>query len=1222
MEFDLIETPIQPGTILIEASAGTGKTFALSILYLRLLVEAGLSSDQILAVTFTEAATRELRARLQKVIGMAVRVQQGIVSQDPMALYIQAILKKNTVNVEGAYERLRSSLDSFDQAPISTIHSFCYSVLTRFPFETGHVLTAQIIPDVEVVLNSLAEDFWRSYISQQHSYVVAAAIELELTPQRLVQFWKRVLSQHGLKMEHELSKEVAEQQIKEALGKLKVLEREWVRILEDLYKWFEQNKNFLKKEWGDGEKISLIFDIVGRAVMGEAFTPQAIKLLAELRPEKIVGAVDKRFKAKTTPVPESLKFVQYVVESQYQLGRGLYIISLAYLKERLPEFKERSGILVYDDLLLRVAEALEGDRGKDLIRQLRGIYKAALVDEFQDTDPLQYEVLKRIFEPAKGSLERYLILIGDPKQSIYSFRGADVFTYLKAAKQVSKVFTLTRNWRSTPDLLRAINTLFGTHSNPFVFPEIGYLPIFAGDPGSKRRLVISGSGEEPGLEIWFYKGEDEKPLTKSEARARIYEHVASEVTRLLNSGASIDHTPISAGHIAILVRENQQAKRMQKVLSRYNVPSVLHTTESVFHTHEAWELWCVLSAILNPGKEAQLRAALLMPMFGRRLDDAFELTTNEAEWSEIVSRFKGYLQIWERRGLFPMFQALVEVEGVKPNLMRFVDGERRITNLYQIVELLHQAESETGPDPLRTMSWFARKMFAREIPPEEYQTRLESDRDAVKIVTIHRSKGLEYDIVFCPFCWEGIGGDRNKTLVRPTIIRDPVKKESLLCFDTPGTKINEDAFAVAIKESLSEEVRVVYVALTRAKVKSYLIWGIIGGSETSPLCWLFMPPETQANDKQASYSFTTDVVTRGSSKKNWLIPWSPQAGVEMVQSKLLSLEKQNKDAIRVVINPDPQPSKLLSQSDSQIQLPVLKSIWRVPKPSWESTSYSSLITGEDLDLTDYEIWAEPPVDEGIENEELPRGVIAGECLHRILEKIDLARPESELNLRIIKKELNYAAISESYVPKVVEMVKRLSAAKLVPSPGLICKSVPEIPIDIRLGDIPLHKKVCEMEFGFSVRRFDFSEVIKVLVSYGINRACELEARTPPGSPTVVKGYIDMLFEAGGKFYVVDWKSNWLGDTPSDYTPEKLAREILRQHYYLQYLIYTIAVEKFLQWRVRDYHYDRCFGGVWFIFLRGVFPEVPGSGIYYDRVPGKLIDEIGKYLVVEPIVAKK
>jgi len=632
--------------------------------------------------------------------------------------------------------------------------------------------------------------------------------------------------------------------------------------------------------------------------------------------------------------------------------------------------------------------------------------------------------------------------------------------------------------------------------------------------------------------------------------------------------------------------------------------------------------WCVLSAILNPGKEAQLRAALLMPMFGRRLDDAFELTTNEAEWSEIVSRFKGYLQIWERRGLFPMFQALVEVEGVKPNLMRFVDGERRITNLYQIVELLHQAESETGPDPLRTMSWFARKMFAREIPPEEYQTRLESDRDAVKIVTIHRSKGLEYDIVFCPFCWEGIGGDRNKTLVRPMIIRDPVKKESLLCFDTPGTKINEDAFAVAIKESLSEEVRVVYVALTRAKVKSYLIWGIIGGSETSPLCWLFMPPETQANDKQASYSFTTDVVTRGSSKKNWLIPWSPQAGVEMVQSKLLSLEKQNKDAIRVVINPDPQPSKLLSQSDSQIQLPVLKSIWRVPKPSWESTSYSSLITGEDLDLTDYEIWAEPPVDEGIENEELPRGVIAGECLHRILEKIDLARPESELNLRIIKKELNYAAISESYVPKVVEMVKRLSAAKLVPSPGLICKSVPEIPIDIRLGDIPLHKKVCEMEFGFSVRRFDFSEVIKVLVSYGINRACELEARTPPGSPTVVKGYIDMLFEAGGKFYVVDWKSNWLGDTPSDYTPEKLAREILRQHYYLQYLIYTIAVEKFLQWRVRDYHYDRCFGGVWFIFLRGVFPEVPGSGIYYDRVPGKLIDEIGKYLVVEPIVAKK
>ncbi|MFC1811842.1 exodeoxyribonuclease V subunit beta [Thermodesulfobacteriota bacterium] len=1208
--FDLIHTPLE-GTNLIEASAGTGKTYTLASLYVRLVLEKGFSTDQILVVTFTKAATEELQNRVRRKLIHAKKALTSGYSDDTL---LKNLIEKQT-NPEAAIQLIQDALVDFDKAAIFTIHSFCQRVMHENAFETGSLFDTELVADQVGLTQEVADDFWRTHLYESPPEFISYITRRISGPEYFLKLLTRIKAP-AMKIVPDIGRP----------------------SIENL-KPFRKCLNKLKKAWPDSRdrvKELLLDPSLSGVAYGSLKTEEMQTGLSkrEVKVLSMLESMDRFADAKSTGFPLFKGFEKFtltklnqsvkkgnvfsphdifeICEQLQTLGSALESEmekTILFFKSELFDFADRElsarkqkwNVQFFDDLLLTVQNALSDQRKNALSEAIRQKYKAALVDEFQDTDPIQYDIFHRLFD----SKDSVLFMIGDPKQAIYSFRGADIFSYMEASRNVENKQTLSENWRSSSGLITAVNTLFSNLEAPFIFDEIHYEK---GRPG--KITEISQKEPDPPFRLWYLNAKGDKSIPKAEAVQRIAESVANEISNLVSPLEG----RIKPGSIAVLVRTNRQARIIKDHLSEKFIPSVLYNAGNIFHTREASQIQRVLLSISEPGNEKRFKSALVTEMLGVLGDTIDGLDQESHWWENRISNFREYHRIWHRRGFIRMFRLLLEKEKVKPRLLSFPDGERRLTNLLQLSEIFHKESTEKKLGVSGLIKWLSEQMNSSSQGAEEHQLRLESDADAVKIITIHKSKGLEYPVVFCPYGWAGSVVNADEIVFHDT------DERRTLTLDI-GSGKNSSHLALAQNELLSENLRLLYVALTRAKTRCYLAWGHINTAETSAMAYL-LHAKTRHKNADKRYDWKRDDIVSSLKKV-----FSKKTNDEILSDlEKLVIESDGTIALDHLPIESGGEYQIRPRKDEKY---FCRNFSGEIDKTWQISSYSSLVSrrSETVEQPDRDAHREPyrqklssPADhidhadlsDEIDIFSFPKGTRAGLFFHDVFERLDFTSEDSSHREQLVADRLKTYGFSESWNKTVCSTIQHVISTPLLRGRG-----------DLVLSSIGSSDRINEMEFYFPIKSITPYKLKNIFSDFGSvdipsDFSQRLEDLSFSPSEGFMKGYIDMIFRSKDCYYLVDWKSNFLGARIKDYGKKVLENTMRNDFYILQYYLYTLALHLYLRSRVADYRYETHFGGVFYVFIRGVDTHRGSDyGIYTDLPSPRLIEALEESLIHFP-----
>jgi exodeoxyribonuclease V beta subunit len=1198
-EFNVYETALA-GLNLVEASAGTGKTWTISGLYARLILEQGLSVDQILVVTYTKAATAELQDRIRKRLRdlLAALETQDAGKDD----FCRTLLDRygDDDRRELAIRRLTRAIGGFDQAAVFTIHGFCQRLLSESAFEAGSDFDCEVLPDEKELLREIVDDFWRQEVYPASDAWAAFLAGRKQSPET----WLNEVAGHVGKPFLQVlgAEEPADAPVLETNLRTEVGHAAWIwhNHKDDIHRLLLDFQGFNGVKVKPGKVRSWLTGVdgfFGRWPMAIAQTdgpaePSPLYDLPEGVAKLGAGTLAAAVRKNVDPPRHDFFDRCQTLASLDDALRDVFEIRLKALKPRLLAFcnaelekrKTQARVFSYNDMLNRLATALDGgDQGRRLAEAIRRRYRAALIDEFQDTDPVQY----RIFRTVYGGGELPVFFVGDPKQAIYGFRGADVFSYLEARGETHiRRGTLKYNQRSEPRLIAAVNALFLSRPHPFLLEDIPY-PEVAPAQRERPPLRIEGDGGEPFRFLLLSGPDGEAALGKGQASGLATAAAAFEIARLLHEAAQgkarLGDRPLNGGDIAVLVATHAQARQIEDALRLHGVPSVRQGQDNVFESPEALELERVLLAIAEPGREPLLKAALATELMGCTANAIHGLQQDEPGWERVFDRFQTYHTLWRREGFMPMFRRWFEDSKVTENLPEFRDGERRLTNLLHLAELLQvESRRKSGIDTLLT--WFAYTIHQATKADETAQLRLESDAQRVKIVTVHTSKGLEYPIVFCPFLWDGRLSQRKAEAI--------LFHEGCQAVLDLGSPAQEDNRSKAVREEMSEKLRLLYVALTRAVYRCYVMWGDVRNSRdsgeglhTTALAWLLHggAAADAADDPMAALQTRLE-----------------DAGHSLILADLQSFAARAPGSVSIDAIATGTLRYQPPGADSEPEL-AARTFRRPPLyPSWRMSSFTGLTTGRHSEDPDYDLSSEPDTEEedlGDSMFAFPRGAKAGSCLHAILEDWDFTNPDGERLGELVRRKLKAHGLDEGWTGTVRRNIETLLAAPLNKE-------------GMKLADIPPERRLVEMEFTHVLRGGTAQKLRRLLEDP--EHRCDPRFAEAAGHldfkyiAGYMKGFVDLIFEAGGRYYIADYKSNWLGNAYAHYAPGRLAAAMAREHYYLQYLIYTVALHRYLQLRLPDYDYETHFGGVYYLFLRGIKPGQK-TGIFWDRPGLRLVE---------------
>ncbi len=1171
--FDIMQAPLS-GINLIEAGAGTGKTHAITGLYVRLVAELGLSVDQILVVTYTKAATEELKSRIRRRL-YALRTALTGGPSDELA----AALRERG-QAESSHRRVRAALIDFDRAAIFTIHGFCQRALQHFAFETGQLFHSELVQDQSGLLQETADDYWRRHFASAPIELAAYVLQRLKGPEQLVEEFNRC-RYPDVRIIPDAQK-----------PRLSAI-REWRTIARQVAaRWPDVRATVI--DLLDTPNLNGKFYGVCTPDPRTGLSPRRVCLNAlaaamdrwngryPLLPDFERWSCDFLLKAtrKKQNTPRHPFFdccqqacnAQARMEAQFaQYLRYLKVRFLRQARDDLWRKKQKRQVLHFEDLLLQLHQALQEPlSGEALARAVQDQYRGVLVDEFQDTDPLQYEIFTRLFT----GRQPLLFMIGDPKQAIYSFRGADVYAYLRAAQDVAAQYTLLRNYRSAPELIRAVNTIFGHRVKPFGLERIAY------EAALPAEQAVDANA--PGMVLWHLPLSTEAvvtpPMPQQEAVERISAAVAAEISRMLNA----TDNALAPESIAVLTRSHRQAQIVKKALGRVKVPAVLHSAGHVFDTEEAGQMQLLLQAVLEPADPVRVRTALCTDLMGAAADDLIETAggPESAAWEGRWTRFIAYHQEWLRHGFYRMFSRLLREEQVKAPLLALDSGERRVTNLLHLAELLHHAESQQRLGPEGLLKWLVRQKTAGILGDETRELRLESDAHAVQIITMHRSKGLQFEVVFCPFTWTGVRDDD-----QAAVFHDPETDQVLTL--AIGPDLPPRYRLQTLKEALSENLRMLYVALTRARRCCYWVWGRIRNCEVSAPAYLLHAKELSLtgdwyNTLKTDVSALTDRALR---------------------EELNALAAASGGAIRLESLPAEVGASCRAPRSAESELHC-RTFAAPVKESWRMVSFSSLTSSgrsaavEMPDRDQDGISEAAPPQAGFSSLfDFPGGVRAGLFFHDLLEHTDFSDPQRERQERLAVQKLKQHGYDPSWSATIARMMQMLGGLVLPGSDGA------------RLAQVQAHQRINEMEFYFPLRRID-GNLLSTLFDGQCREALERLSFAPVEG--YLRGFIDMVFMYEGRSYLVDWKSNLLGRAPEAYAARKLGAVMTESYYFLQYHLYALALDQLLRCRQEGYTYRHHFGGVYYIFLRGV--GAGDVGVFYDRPNEELIARLREALI--------
>ncbi|HEX9971074.1 MAG TPA: exodeoxyribonuclease V subunit beta [bacterium] len=1199
-QFDLLNSPLE-GVNLIEASAGTGKTYTITGLFLRLIVEKKLTVDQILVVTFTEAATNELKDRVRKKLREAIEAFSIQECEDSVTFNF---IKKNADN-PGALSSLQDALRDFDQAAIFTIHGFCQRMLIENAFESSSLFDTELVTDQENLKREIVQDFWRKHFYHASPLFVNYALRRGFHPDKLLNLLGNKIFQPGLKIiphVEPLDSTSQQQAFQDAFYQAKQL---WNSARPEVAEILLNDKGLNRNKYRQGN-IGIWIETMDQYLASGENNPVLFDKFEKFTANEISNAMKNGFAVPSHPffnlcqnLKEKSDELTSILERQIL---GLKNELFNTVREELQKKKADRNVQSFDDLLLKLFHALSDESGKELAQSIRKKYHAALIDEFQDTDPVQYAIFKTIFDHENS----ILFLIGDPKQAIYGFRGADIFAYMEASNHAQTRYTLVKNWRSGKNLVAAINTIFGNASNPFVYDAIPYEQITAAKETTDQVVFdLQDDKTNASLQLWFLEAgrfsDSGKPISKSAARELIFVAVSNEIARLIKLGkaqkALISGEPLKAADIAVLVRRNAEAIQMQQALSQLNVPSVLYSNANIFDSHEAMEMERVLAAIAEPNNEKLLKAALATDMLGISGEALDQMMDDEIHWESWLIKFRNHHETWSKRGFMRMFRQFLSDEKILARLMSLPDGERRNTNVLHLSEILHQASIEKNLKLIDVVKWLSEQRDPNSPRLEEHQLRLESDEKAVKIVTIHKSKGLEYPIVFCPFTWDG---SKIKNTDSDFAFHD--ENDNMRFTLDLGSDQAELNRMAAEKELLAENLRLFYVALTRAKHRCYVVWGRINESETSAPAYIFHQPEILSSE-----SIVNSVSEHVKSLTD-----------DVMLKELKSL--QDRSAGTVTLSPLPiEPAVApLSFEDQQTILIPKKFDANIDR-QWHVSSFSSLVYRHsyETELADYDTvpGQSPATPEKIVTLEpispifdFPGGRKAGMFFHHLFENLDFILKDKPLMQSLVADSLSNFGYHLEWQQTICDMIERVISVPLDPSRS-----------DFTLSRISQTDRLNELEFYFPIQSISTQKLNSLFSKYQGNQIPDafpeqIEKLNFAPLRGFMKGFIDMVFRFEDKFYLVDWKSNNLGNRVEDYNQKMLHSEMTAQYYFLQYYIYTVALDKYLKLRQPGYRYERDFGGVFYIFSRGIDPQKGHEfGVYRDTPAVEFIAELSELL---------
>ncbi|WP_205696775.1 UvrD-helicase domain-containing protein [Conexibacter sp. SYSU D00693] len=1106
------------GVTVLEASAGTGKTYTIAALATR-YVAGGARLDELLLVTFTRMATGELRERVRDRLTQAERALTAALDAgtDPADRVDRLLADGTRDEVATRRDRLGRALADFDAATISTTHGFCLEALSTLGVVGDIERGATVTEDATDLLDDVVDDL---YVRRFH---------------------------------HERDK-----------------------------------PPFDRAQAGE----------IARAVV---LNPQAPIL------------------------PEDREAARWPPAMRARLAEVVRL--------ELDARKRRLGVITYDDLLVRLDGTLQApDGGAAAIARLRERYRIVLVDEFQDTDPLQWRIVEAAFgsaPPEQDAAEgRALVLIGDPKQAIYAFRGADVHAYLAAAHAAVDQATLRENWRSDQDFISALDALFD--GARLGHDEIVHRQVQAAEPNRGRRL--HGAPVQAPLRVRVVHRRDPSIGTTKQgyaqlnpAREHVAQDVAADVVALLSSGAQVEGRPVRPGDVAVLVRTHRQATLVHDALSRADVPVVINGAGSVFATAPAAEWLTLLEALERPTSPPRAHTAARTCFIGWSARQVAE--ADDDAWETVHRRLHAWGRVLRTKGVASLLEVLTTGERLPARVLRERDGERRLTDLRHVAQLLHAAATAERLGTTALATWLRARIraAAAESGDEERSRRLESDAEAVQVLTIHRSKGLEFPIVHAPYLWDPIGKPRG---VQPIAFHHPRLGERAIDVGLEG-ELYDDHLRIATEEERGEDLRLAYVALTRARHQAVLWWAGSWSSRHSALSRLVFQ-----RGERGHVAAETDV-----------------PGDDEAAARFGALAQRAPGCIEV----------------ERSELPVGRPRWAAPAEAarelaaatfdrpidlrWRRTSYSGIVAG----AHEARVASEPEVgllDDEAETDGLPAGGAAepaqvaalrelpvgldaqpsgvhfGTLVHRVLELADFDAPDAEAELR-------------------THVDAQLARRPLdVDAPGLArdLAAVLETPLggafdDVRLRDVARRDRLDELDFELPLAGGDTARGRVLLDAV----AAVLAAHTPAGAPLhgyagqladerlarELRGYltgsIDLVLRLPGeRFVVVDHKTNRLAApaeplTAWHYRPGALDAAMQEAHYGLQATLYSVALHRYLRWRLRGYDPDRHLGGVAYLFLRGMTgaatPTVDGArvGVFAWTPPPTMVAQLSDVL---------
>ncbi|MGQ1947874.1 UvrD-helicase domain-containing protein [Geofilum sp. OHC36d9] len=1088
--FDVTKVALK-GSNLIEASAGTGKTYSIAILVIRLVIEKKTELREILMVTFTKAAVAELEVRIRKFIREAfLYTSHGTKIDDT----IKAIVD-NGIQQSGKDEVLALLMNArrqLDETSIFTIHGFCQLTLNEFAFETGQAFNSDVIEDEAALINEAVGDYWRKNVTTLNRDLLTFLLQNGLSKNQLI----NVVS-------------------KAKRGKLFLYKTD--HSVDDYWAMkaqYEDDNQKALKRFNDEFAISPERTIQNIGEKGHAFNAFANliedaeafrKKLLEKQSAKYVG---KKFPGLLKLALEVEEFSKKAERVARDCINYLYGNAISFCDTKIQNKKKEQGLFSFDDLINKLHQSISSESLQTAVRKK---YKAVFIDEFQDTDQKQYDIFYTFFNQ-----HAILFYIGDPKQSVYSFKGTDLDTYLKAASEVDASYTMSKNYRSTAAYNNAMNKLFTSIDNPFNDCRIDYEVVSAG----KYLTEIKKGGEAV----------DPLSVFKCDNNNELVAQTTNQVKELLLGNYQIEGRKIKPSDIGILVRANSKGQAIKRSLNKANIPAITIDDSRVMESGQSTLLLYLLKAMFEPGT-SNINRVLLTCLTNKTKDDLLKLDI-EAD----IGFFRSLNQTWISKGVFSAINAFMEQYHTLENIQtqKSSDAERIITNILQINEILHNKENQSKSSPKELIHWLEFAIAGAE-ESGDYTQRLENDEDAVKIVTIHKSKGLAYNIVIAPYL-DLISEYNNK---RDFIeYKDP--DENQYCF---SDGVTDRALGLYSRQTEQENRRLIYVALTRAVYMGIIIHNTYGSKPNVGI-----------------RSFLDKVIQKG----------------DFTFSDNLESDDRKYNDQKEEIDKTPK-----SFSDSDVH------------SKWSNYSFSMLSEYEPHDKP------QPIVLTGKYDqfifEEFPKGALAGNFMHYLFENADFTG--NDFSVAVLKALNRYKSVFGTghidLEEKIAEMLNHVLNSPIPAEKPFV------------LSQIKNAGKLPEMGFNFKINDVSTKQLHSLVPHINLKREGQIEG--------LMTGFIDLLFEHEGKFYILDWKSNYLGHSISYYTREKLEVAMQQSNYHLQYLIYTVATKLYLQNTIPDFDYNTHFGGVVYVYARACRKD-GNTGIYFTKPEYRLIEKLEKVLV--------